>query len=845
MESEVVRKLVDTAWELGRIQIENVKDFIGFSNADKNVGCHLAAVVEADPTDEDAVRRLAALVGVKYQRQVGSMPGMSRYLADFKALAQGTKLSPEDRLAARMTIVAQPDVHPKFGARILLSFQYNEQFAYILKDNGAKAFHGADGWKWAVPATRVTDIVSKLKAAGANIVGKLDLSDIDPAEIQDTGRVIGARLDGRYIFLTFKYDRQLVGAMRTVPRQYFEETRENRILAKHLGQVTDALQQCGDDVDVSALVALADKVTHLARPTEAQEPVIDLKGYIPSKADDLQREGTEWLVRPINEVRGSVPGGSSIRGYILGDKPGIGKTLQAAVAAKATLEAMNPSGRIVVITPGNHKIGWMREIRQWCGADETIQVLNGDSTIDASVRWIVVNYDILGAHYQALMDLGFDVLIVDEAHYAKNHDAMRSKLVVGGKQKVKIQLSEAQRKRITSQFVRDANAANVPIDKAKLKKALNPTQTIQIEGLAGAARLRVFPLTGTPLDNRPKDLFAQIRMVGHPLGRNFREFAMQYCDPQYVKKGKRIYGTNFDGKSNLGELRERLAPVFLQRHANVSGGELHRTWTPVELDLTIYRSIMAEYDAKRREKARNREVMSKNEQLAYYNEARRAAALAMVPNTIESVEQVVEADEKVIVFSYFTDVIKQIKEHFGDAAIVIDGSVTTTINKKTGTSKRQAAQDKFQSDLNVKVLIGQLTAAGVAVTLTAANYVKFNDMDWKPGTHFQCERRAYRRGQTKDVFVEYMIAAGTFYEELATMLEEKLNEQNEFEGTNEVLFERLVERLNTEAPRNEAIRKLGVTSGQRMSKSSTHTRDSGARSSAPAAIPSFGSKEEL
>ena len=101
-------------------------------------------------------------------------------------------------------------------------------------------------------------------------------------------------------------------------------------------------------------------------------------------------------------------------------------------------------------------------------------------------------------------------------------------------------------------------------------------------------------------------------------------------------------------------------------------------------------------------------------------------------------------------------------KHFGEKAVHIDGSVTG--------AKREVAVERFQGDPSCMVLVGNIKACGVAITLTAASYVIFNDKPWNPAMAAQAEDRAYRIGQKKTVNIIYMTAPGTYDESLTEKL---------------------------------------------------------------------------
>ncbi|WP_225213928.1 helicase-related protein, partial [Comamonas avium] len=93
--------------------------------------------------------------------------------------------------------------------------------------------------------------------------------------------------------------------------------------------------------------------------------------------------------------------------------------------------------------------------------------------------------------------------------------------------------------------------------------------------------------------------------------------------------------------------------------------------------------------------------------------------------------------------------------------------------------RRQAAVDAFQDDPEVKVFIGSTMAAGVGITLTAANIVAFASMPWTPALMRQAEDRAYRLGQKRDVLVLVPIIPGTIDEGVLALQDNKRTTEEE------------------------------------------------------------------
>ena len=169
------------------------------------------------------------------------------------------------------------------------------------------------------------------------------------------------------------------------------------------------------------------------------------------------------------------------RRALLADDMGLGKTRQSIIAM---VEA-EPEGPYLVICPASVKRNWVREIELVLPIAEPVIVGPGPLPSTADIvegrDWVIINYEILGKHMDRLLAFEWKGVVFDEAHYLKNHQSQRSR-----------------------------NAA-------KLVKA------IQREPIVHA-------LTGTPMTNRPRDLFPILRLVNHPLGKSFLSFAKRYCD---------------------------------------------------------------------------------------------------------------------------------------------------------------------------------------------------------------------------------------------------------------------------------------------------------------------------
>jgi SWI/SNF-related matrix-associated actin-dependent regulator 1 of chromatin subfamily A len=175
--------------------------------------------------------------------------------------------------------------------------------------------------------------------------------------------------------------------------------------------------------------------------------------------------------------------------------------------------------------------------------------------------------------------------------------------------------------------------------------------------------------------------------------------------------------------------------------------------TPVYLKLKskAYEDVMGEYYDwydKNPEESKSLTV-----QFTKLTKVRQIIADEKIYQTIELAENIIEQGKKVIIFCNFTDSLNKICQHFGKTSVKVDGSMSKI--------ERQNSVDNFQENEKVKVFVGNIKAAGVGLTLTAAEAVIMNDLSFLPSDHSQAEDRAYRFGQKNNVLVYYPIYENT------------------------------------------------------------------------------------
>jgi len=395
--------------------------------------------------------------------------------------------------------------------------------------------------------------------------------------------------------------------------------------------------------------------------------------------------------------------------YILADDLGLGKTMTTIVAS---LESN--SKKTLVICPASLKINWKREIE--FHTNKKISIVEGKKWEDGD--YVIVNYDILKNFHSLekgvesiIRNSGFDLIIVDEAHAICNTQAQRTKLVN---------------------------------DIAKISD-------------------KVWLLTGTPVTSRPINYFNLLNLVDCNVAQNWMAYVKRYCNGYQFRAGNRKIW-NVSGASNLEELYERTKPFVLRRLKNDVLDLPEKIISPVYMRLRSkeYEDVMGEYyewyD-------KGGESDSLTMQFSKIAKVRQIIANEKVAQTIELCENILDQDKKVIIFCNFTESLNAIYNHFKKVAVKLDGS--------TPKGERQDAVDKFQTDDKVKVFVGNIKAAGVGLTLTAAETVIMNDLSFLPSDHSQAEDRAYRYGQKNTVVVYYPLFENTIEGIIYDILDKK------------------------------------------------------------------------
>lgn len=431
-------------------------------------------------------------------------------------------------------------------------------------------------------------------------------------------------------------------------------------------------------------------------------------------------------------------------GVLLADDMGIGKTIQAIGVINVHRAEIN---RVLVVTKASLKENWRRELCKWLCVPMTIGIATGQYwPRDCDV--VIINYDVLSKHMTSLRKKEWDLVVLDESAAIKNREAKRTKAVVGYK----------------------------------------PSQKKQAEGATVISPIpakRRLCLSGTPIENRPEELWTSLFYLDPQRWPSFWSYAKRYCAAKDTG-----WGMDTSGASNLDELQRILrSTIMIRRKKSEVLTELPaKTRQVIELDsegledvIEADKACFGRCQNELEEAQAQIELAKASDSEEEFKEAvqrltganfaftemarvRHETAVSKVPQMIEAIKEDLEECSKIIVFGHHHDVLGPIHAAF-------PGSVMIT--GQTPPEDRQAICDVFQTNPACRVFVGSIRACGEGLTLTAANLVVFAEQDWTPGKVSQAEDRAHRIGQRDNVLVKHYVLPGTIDAKMIKTVVEK------------------------------------------------------------------------
>ncbi|MCD6346309.1 MAG: DEAD/DEAH box helicase [Bacteroidales bacterium] len=448
-----------------------------------------------------------------------------------------------------------------------------------------------------------------------------------------------------------------------------------------------------------------------------------------------QKTGVHWLSGLQHEKYGG----------ILADDMGLGKTLQILTQIKLVKESVDlqpthtllPSCTLIVV-PVSVLHNWENEISKFSFDLSVYRMTGANRKNDADFLnqfdIVLTTYGILRNDIESLQKYDFLYFILDESQSIKNSGSQ------------------------VHRAARQINAAH-----------------------------RV-AMTGTPVENSLTDLWAQFAVVNPGLLGSEKWFRSQFLQ---LDKDR-------DDQIQQKILKQIIRPFILRRTKETVAPELPQVNSqvlycdPTSEQQTVYEKIKSEvrnYLLSLKESGEGKKssinILSSLTRLRLISNH---PALSIDDYTGDSgktneilnrIQQVVDANHKVLVFSQFVKHLKLLSKELLKLNIRFT-SLTGQDNSKT----RETNINAFESGTDIKVFLISLKAGGTGLNLTAADYVFLLDPWWNPAVEEQAISRAHRIGQTKPVFVYRFITTGTLEEKIIKLQDKKRETADLFVNNN-------------------------------------------------------------
>ena len=395
---------------------------------------------------------------------------------------------------------------------------------------------------------------------------------------------------------------------------------------------------------------------------------------------------------------------------LLAHEMGLGKTIMSLAWLQKHPE-LRPA---VIICPASLKLNWQREANMWLTEPDT-EILNSTTPYPTKGKLFIINYDILNYWIEILRKTHFKAVIIDESTYIKESTARRTKAI----------------KRL-------------------------------VKGIK-----HVICLSGTPVLNRPAEIYNTIKILNPDLFVSAMYFRKRYCNLHYNG-----FGWDYSGASHIPELHQILTKtVMLRKLKKDVLSELPDklySFVPIALsNRSHYLNAEKNFiEWVRTEKGDEAAFRAKRaETFARIEGLKQLALKGKTDESIAWIRDFINTENKLVVFCIHHEMIDRLKNEFSKVCVKFDGRDTI--------KQKQNAVDLFQNEERIKLFIGNISAAGVGINLTASSNVAFLEYPFSPSLLNQAIDRCHRIGQKDNVNVYYLLSQNTIEERIAKILDKK------------------------------------------------------------------------
>lgn len=636
---------------------------------------------------------------------------------------------------------------------------------------------------------------------------------------------------GDRVTLQFEYDKRLVGLVQGLPKRWFDK--DGKTVGKeNCWSIPADLQSIQGALSIfkDSKVELSEKVQAILGSAErayAESRSSAADFHVPTKLPlrPFQSAGVKW----IDDRNGRA---------LVADEMGLGKTPEALGWTLLRRETALPA---LVLVPATLRGNWINETAKFtdfkcllmCGKSSlrSFKKLGEKMGFDVSdgplpgYDLTILNYDLLSAETAKTW---IKMLIKDEqVPYATAELVTAGKAAIPPLEKAMAKAAGIEIRNRLWKAITEINALGdsargaraprhiqafvngIPLaqfmkmgyqtlvsDESHYCKDLDAQRSMAALALSKLVKHSIC-LTGTPIKNRPMEIWSQTQMVDPKLFPKRFDFGTKFCNGHQTR-----FGWDFSGSSNLEELDRALRSSILIRRTKdqvlTELPEKTRVTVPFIIDESLEKKYRKEAEPaiervvrmkasrdewkalmgsmsvadQRKHVAEHAEQASRSQKLrgmmvADLEKIKQAALDVKLDQVIRFILDTQEQAGKVLVYATHYSTIDRIA-----AALAKEGLKTGVIDGRVDAAKRDPIKDAFQ-DGDTDVLVCGIRAASEGLTLTSSHTVMFAEFDWNPAQHDQAEARAHRMGQKNAVTIYYLVALGTIEEKIVAMIDSK------------------------------------------------------------------------
>jgi len=407
---------------------------------------------------------------------------------------------------------------------------------------------------------------------------------------------------------------------------------------------------------------------------------------------------------------------------LVGDAPGLGKTIQAVALAN-----LRGCKRVLVVCPANVRPQWARQIKIWSTLPKVVvyPVFKSSDGVHPTANYVITSFEVArDGLWDTLRSYNWDLLVIDEGHYLKTPDAARTRALFGASRQSKCRYAGTG-------------------------------------GISERAE-QIVALTGTPLPNRPRECYTLANALDPSSvdWMNFNSFKDRF------NPGGRDMdsGATWEYTARLPELNARLRCNFMVRRLkeDVLKDLPAKRYeiVPVELTGKIAMALHAEKMLDFDEEEMLRRSGGKID--GAISTVRRQMGEAMAPAVLEHLLTLLDGGvDKLVVFAHHHSVLAVLQGGLSKHGVLrVDGS--------TSAREKNQAVEKFKFDPRLKVFLGQMQsiATGTDGLQDVASHCVFAEQSWIFGENEQAVDRLHRMGQKGSVLAQLMVAPGSISERI-------------------------------------------------------------------------------